>query len=217
MPTATSQHILHGAKALIFDCDGLLIDSEPWQFKARYLAARMFGQVLTETEFLYFWFDGNGGSKAYCAKVGIDFKAFDHAKHALYDQFIESGIELCPGVRDFLKLVQGRYHLALCSNSVKSDLQKVLMRFSLENVFTTIISGNDLKHGKPDPEGFLLAAKKSDATPAESVVFENSHIGLMAAKAAGMRCVIVPDALGSKFKFGAADLVVQRIDEVGVG
>lgn len=200
-------------KALILDCDGLLVDSELLQFKARQKAAACFGHELSEKDFLYFWFEGNGGAKTFCAKYGFSVEEYQTLKHQYYDELIEAKMELCQGIEHFLSAVHGKYTLALCSNSKLDDIEKILKKFHLEKYFDVLVTGDELERAKPWPDGYLLAAKKLNVSPLEAVVFENSHIGLAAAKAAGMRCVIVPDVFGKKFQFSSADAVVTRIDE----
>jgi HAD superfamily hydrolase (TIGR01509 family) len=208
---------IRNIKTLIFDCDGLLVDSEELSFEARSQAAARFGHQLREEDFLYFWFDGNGGTGAFCQKYTLPLEEFQEIKRTIYDEFIQSRLKLCPGVQAFLDAMKDRYALALCSNSSKRDLEKILDRFSLRKYFEVVVSGNDLHHGKPDPEGFLLAAKKTGVEPSEALIFENSHIGLAAANAAGIKCIIIPDKFGKKFRFSAAEMVLERIDEaVGI-
>lgn len=198
---------------MILDCDGLLVESEFWQFEARRLASLHFGHHLSEKDFLYFWFDGNGGGKRFCAQYGIPLDEYQAIKHRLYDGFIEEKLTLRPGVEKFLDVVKKNYKVGLFSNSEIQDLEKILGRFSLRNYFDTVVSGNDIQHGKPDPEGYLLAARRMETEPSAALVFENSHIGLAAALAAGMKCVVVPDEYGRKYQFNGADRVLNQIDE----
>ena len=100
--------------------------------------------------------------------------------------------------------------LAVTSSAVKADIEEILGRFALREVFTLIVDGSEVTRGKPDPEAYLLTAKKLGVDPRACVVFEDSSVGVRAAKAAGMFCIAVrnPRAL-TRQDLDAADVVLD--------
>ena len=101
-------------------------------------------------------------------------------------------LELLPGVERIIRDLHARgIPLAVTSSAVKRDIEEILARFDLLDLFTLIVDGSEVTHGKPDPEAYLLTAKKLNVDPRDCVVFEDSSVGVRAAKAAGMFCVAV--------------------------
>lgn len=97
---------------------------------------------------------------------------------------------LIPGVLDFIqKLKQQKIKTALVTSSSKAKTEVALQKAKLINVFDTLITGDDIKKGKPDPECYLLAARRLNTQPSECVVFEDSFAGIKAGKRAGMKVI----------------------------
>jgi len=93
-------------------------------------------------------------------------------------------------------------------------VDEILRRFHLRDFFEVIVDGDDVKFGKPDPEAYLITAKKLGVAPAECVVFEDSHVGVLAAKAAGMMCIAVRHQEARvRQDLSAADQVLESFEE----
>lgn len=125
-------------------------------------------------------------------------------------------LQLMPGVEQTVRALHERgWTLAITSSAVGSSIDRILRRLRLRDCFRLIVDGSEVVHGKPDPEAYLLTAKKLGVRAEECMVVEDSQVGVLAAKNAGMFCVAVPNpnALTPQ-DVSAADLVVQRIDEV---
>jgi HAD superfamily hydrolase (TIGR01509 family) len=107
--------------------------------------------------------------------------------------------------------------LAITSSAVRSSIEMILERLGLREPFALIVDGSEVTRGKPDPEAYLVTAERLGVMPRECVVFEDSTVGVQAAKAAGMFCVAVrnPRAL-ERQDLGAADLVVESFEEIDV-
>ncbi len=111
--------------------------------------------------------------------------------------------------------------MAICSGSLRSEIETILKKASLLDYFQTIVSAQDIKKGKPDPEGFLLALKqlndRSDEQipPNRCVVIEDSHWGLEAALAANMPTIAVTNSYDAD-QLTAADIVVTRLDNLTI-
>jgi HAD superfamily hydrolase (TIGR01509 family) len=127
-----------------------------------------------------------------------------------------SDLETMPGVRETIRaLASMSVPLAIASSAVRSSIEVILDRLGLRDAFALIVDGGEVEEGKPDPEAFLLTARKLGVAPAECLVFEDSHFGVVAARRAGMFCVAVPNPRAQTPQdLSAADLILGRMDEV---
>lgn len=128
----------------------------------------------------------------------------------------EADLQPMAGVREMIgKLRATNLPLAITSSAVKSSIEEILERLRLRDAFTLIVDGSEVRHGKPDPEAYRLTARKLGVAPERCLVFEDSHVGVVAAKRAGMFCVAVrnPRAL-ERQDLSAADVVVGSMSEL---
>jgi HAD superfamily hydrolase (TIGR01509 family) len=123
----------------------------------------------------------------------------------------EADLQPMPGVREMIaKLTEKGIPLAITSSAVASSIDAILTRLDLRGAFTLIVDGSEVQHGKPDPEAYLLTARKLNVRPEQCVVFEDSHVGVVAAKRAGMFCVAVRNPRAQERQdLSAADVIVE--------
>ena len=138
-------------------------------------------------------------------------------KEELYREIIRAeGIAPLRGVREFLeRLDRAGVPRVIASSTHRLNITSTLEVLGLSGYFPLVVSAEDVTHGKPDPEIFLLAAKKLGAPPARCVVFEDAHVGIEAARAAGMKVVGVAGTHPAA-TLRDADRVVHRLDELTV-
>jgi HAD superfamily hydrolase (TIGR01509 family) len=125
-------------------------------------------------------------------------------------------LQLMPGVERAVRALhaQGRT-LAVTSSAVADAIDEILRRFELRDLFALIIDGSEVTHGKPDPEAYLLTARKLGIEPRACVVFEDSSVGVVAAKRAGMTCIAVRNVRAHQWQdLSAADAVVESFEEL---
>jgi len=125
-------------------------------------------------------------------------------------------------VREFLDLLaQAQVPMAICSGALRPEIELILEEAGLRDHFDIIVSAEEVRHGKPDPEGFLLALRKLNDIRPETIapecciVIEDSHWGLKAARAAGMRTVAVTNTYDAA-QLQQADKVVARLDQLTI-
>lgn len=202
-------------KLVIFDMDGLLVDSEVLHLKAWYTVFEKNGLVITEEEYVEEWIQGGRGIKEYFVRKKLgpieDALKIREEKKVLFDQLIVKELEIKPGAKELLNNLSGKINLVLASASYKKSIEIIINKFDLEKYFEAILSVDDVTKAKPDPEIFLEAAKRMNIKPSECVVIEDAEKGLKAAKAAGMKCIIVPDQFTLKGDFSKADLIVDSL------
>lgn len=207
-------------KAVLFDMDGVIVDSEPLHHKAYYL---MFEQVgIKVSNQLYASFTGQATleiCKTLCAHFELNQSPEQlvaikrqHFKE-LFEQ--DSDFDLIPGV---LSLIQD-YHnngltLVLASSASMENINRVFTRFDLEQYFVAKLSGADLAASKPHPEIFEKAAQASGFSLEECIVIEDSENGIAAAKAAGIFAIAFDSPHSKAQDYSQADLVIQSFKEI---
>lgn len=181
--------------AVIFDMDGVLIDSEPLHQK---VGLKMLGDLnipidremflrFTGTTVLSMW---EILVKENNLNQNPTELTADYNRQIIEKLKVSSDVKLMDGVLDVLKnLKVKKIPVALASSSNKELIDEMLHKFAIEEYFDVIVSGSDVKHSKPHPEIFLLAAKELGISPSKCIVVEDSTNGTIAAKHAGMFCV----------------------------
>lgn len=195
-------------KAIIFDFDGVLVDSMFFQANAWVETFREIGISITRKDI--YELEGSNNKrliKSIFEKEGKEPEPWyleqlpKKKREALdFDQ-----IKPFEGILDCLKELKRHFKLALVSGSHADTVNRVVDKF-FPNYFDVVITGSDLEHGKPDPDPYLKALEKLGLTKNECIVIENAPLGITAAKRAGLYCVAVASMLGPE-KIQHADFV----------
>jgi HAD superfamily hydrolase (TIGR01509 family) len=212
---------MSGKRGAIFDWDGVIINSAAhhelsWERLAQELRRplppdhfkRGFGM---KNEFIIPDLLGWTSDMAEIATISL-------RKEAIYREVVrERGIVALPGVQTWLiRLRDAGIPCVIGSSTHRENIDATLEVLGLTSFFSAIVSAEDVKRGKPDPEVFLTAAQRIGVEPADGVVFEDALVGIAAAKAAGMRVAAVTTT-NSRAVLHEADQVVDRLDELDVG
>jgi HAD superfamily hydrolase (TIGR01509 family) len=206
--------------AYVFDFDGLILDTESSAFHS---IAEEFTAVGLEFD-LVAWQQciGVGWASDWIEELEqrcptpID-RAVVLARRRARKNELLVGCQVLPGVAS--RMAEARAHglgLAVASSSPRDWVESHLDRLGLLVGFDAVFTRDDVVHAKPAPDLFLAAARGVGADPAACVAFEDSHNGCLAAKAAGMLCVVAPNAITADQDFRAADLIVASLEEVGI-
>ena len=204
----------------IFDWDGVIINSAAHHEASWERLAKECGKTLPENHFKR----GFGMKNEVIipellgwTSVPTEVRILSLRKEALYRELVrEMGIEALPGVREWLQALKDHgIPCVIASSTHRENITTTLDVLGLEDFFASIVTAEDVKRGKPDPEVFLTAANRIGTSPARSVVFEDALVGLAAAKAAGMRVVAVATT-EPRDKLAHADWIVDRLDELSV-
>lgn len=175
---------------VIFDMDGVLVDSGPaHQESWRVLAKRRGKQVSAETFARTFGMPSRDIIRIlWGAQLGDDeIRALDDEKEAAYREMITGNVPLMPGCREALAALRDAgLRLAVATSGPPANLALVLREGGLASFFQATVHGFDIQHGKPAPDCFLLAAERLGVCPSACVVVEDAPVGVEAAIAAGM-------------------------------
>lgn len=192
-------------QGVIFDMDGVLVDSEEFICQA---AIKMFAEkrvTVAAADFLPFVGTGEDrylGGVAEQYGVPLNLATDKERTYALYGELVVGNLSALPGVRTFLDKCQARQlKRALATSADKTKMLTNLREIDLPpTAFDAVVNGLDIRNKKPDPEIFLLAAKRLGIAAAACLVVEDAVTGVAAAKAAGMKC------LGLTTSFSAEEL-----------
>ena len=184
-------------RAYLFDCDGTIADSMPLHYKAWKRALAEYGCTYDEDLF-YAW--GGKPVRKIIADLNemhglnMPVESLAEQKESYYhEQFHE--LEGIPEVLEHIEAQHGCIPFAVVSGSRRSSVVGSLTALNLMDKFDLLVCAEDYVHGKPAPDGFLLAAQKLGVPPGNCLVFEDTELGIRAATAAGMASVLVPSPL----------------------
>jgi HAD superfamily hydrolase (TIGR01509 family) len=208
-------------KAVIYDMDGLIIDSEPYWRKSMIKVLASVGLDLTEEQcttttglrfdhVLEYWFEKYPWTHKSIIEVHEEVLA--EMEHAILNE-----AELLPGIFESIAMFRAKgYKLAIASSSAMRLIKACVHRLEGENIFDTVISAEHEEYGKPHPAVFLKAAKDIHVNPLDCLVLEDSLMGVIAAKAARMQCVVVPAQENfNNPKFAIADWKLRSLLDIG--
>ena len=186
-------------RAVIFDMDGTLIDTEAAHRRAFAQTGRAIGWPLSDALLLAMvGIHHDENERMLAAHMGPDFPLarFYADSDALFEAAVDAGIPLRPGTRLILDhLTQADIPLALATSTAAPYAQARLEKAGLLHYFDVVVTRSDVDRPKPHPEPYLLAARLLGVDPADCVAVEDSHPGVRAAVAAGMATVMIPDLL----------------------
>lgn len=185
-------------KAVIFDMDGLMIDSERVTWEGYEKQCQLRGYTMTYS--FYLSMVGNPMTvvrRKMREQFGPDFPLEEiiHAVHADMDrQFSVNGVPVKKGLPEILSYVRETELKALIATSSDRDrVERILRYANIETYFTDIICGNEVSNGKPAPDIFLKGCEKLGIRPEEAFVLEDSELGILASYRAGIDVICVPD------------------------
>jgi HAD superfamily hydrolase (TIGR01509 family) len=208
------------AYALVFDLDGLIVDTESSDYEAWAQAYRDWGHELPRDAWTARIGSDGGGFDPLAhlaALVGgaFDPEAMQSARRARRDAMLRALDAPMPGVAELLDAAEARgLRRAVASSSEREWVEARLAHAGLHERFHALRCKEDVPSVKPDPELYLAAAAALEVSPESAIAFEDSPNGVAAARAAGLFCVAVPGPMTRGLDFGQADWVVTSLAEV---
>lgn len=200
-------------KAVIFDMDGVIVDSEPLQYEAYNEVFTAHGAAITKREFIELWVGRGSKLHEHIARhgLGVGLEEVRLSKKMIYDRLVREKMQLRSGMLGLIKRLSREMKTALASSAHPDSVEVVLERFDLRGLFDVILTGGDVEHNKPHPEIYLKAAERLKVKSAECLVFEDSASGIAAAKDAGMRVIALPHEYTISQDLSRADLIITDL------
>ncbi len=216
-------------RAVIFDFDGVITDSEILHLRAFNRVLAQFGIEIKTKDY---YKDYLGLTDVDCfqlvahkGRLGLDgreIKTLVKQKNQVFQELAKTEGRIIEGVRDFLEMLrQNNVPMAICSGAVLAEIELILEEARLRPFFAVIVSAEQIKRGKPDPEGFLLTLQELNherqihIESDQCIVIEDSHWGLEAAKAAGMHTIAVTNSYDAE-QLAMAERIVTRLNELSI-
>lgn len=205
-------------QALIFDFDGLLMDTETtlleswrWEWRRHHLELDSAG-----------FFADHGGDvneERYAALAAAAGRAYDressHARRMAYRRELNEALAPSPGIVAWLdRAAQRGLRMAVASSSHVAHVGPMLERAGLRGHFEVLATGDEVGAHKPDPAVYRLALDRLGLPPGEALAFEDTAHGVAAAHGAGLRCVAVPNPYADPGRFAAADLLLRSATDL---
>ncbi len=181
--------------AVVFDLDGVLVDSEPvWEEVRRAFVTEHGGRWQADTQRRLMGMSTAEWAGYLSGELGVRLSAEEVARGVVerMERRYEDGVPLMPGASDAVRRLADRWPLGLASSSPRVLIDTALDRTGLGASFAATVSTEEVARGKPAPDGYLLAARRLGVDPVACAAIEDSSNGLRSADAAGMRVIAVP-------------------------
>ncbi|MHB8834011.1 MAG: HAD family hydrolase [Desulfobacteria bacterium] len=215
-------------EAVLFDFDGILVDSEPMHHRAFNEVLDPLGMAFPWKEYveIYMGFDDRDAFREAFRAKGIDLDDANlaklvAAKSEAFLRGLRDGVTAYPGAVTLIETLSAAgTPLALCSGALRADIDPILARLGVARRFGVIVSADDVRRSKPDPESYALAFRRLAETysssltvPGKSVAVEDTPAGIRSAKGAGLRVLAVTNSYGAG-ELAVADWIVGSLESV---
>jgi HAD superfamily hydrolase (TIGR01509 family) len=209
--------LVSATKAIFWDNDGVLVNTEHIYFDATQRILATIGVSLTPEQYLEMFLVQGKGAWHLAEEKGFtagDIESLRNQRNTLYGQLLAEAPLVIDGVDRVLESLHGRYVMGVVTSSRKDHFDVIHRNTGLLRYFDFVLTGEDYQRVKPDPEPYLKAVEKSGCEPEACLAVEDSLRGLTAAKAAGIKCIVVPTPLTRASNFATADRVLENIHEI---
>jgi HAD superfamily hydrolase (TIGR01509 family) len=201
-------------RAIFWDNDGVLVDTERLYFLATQRVLAQVGIALTKELYIEFFLVQGKGAWHLAAQQGIpeaDIEQMRQQRNKLYAELLSQEQVVIDGVRDVLEAVHKNYIMGIVTSSDPDHFAIIHRSSGLLPYFRFALMSGDYKRSKPHPDPYLLALERSGCKKEECLVIEDSERGLIAAREAGLRCIVVPGELTRTQKFEGAYKVLESL------
>ena len=201
---------------ILWDHDGVLVDTEPWYFEATRQTIEPLGVALTQSDYLADMADGRSAWQRAKAVGATPTQVSEQKaeRNKLYQHYLQTqNIEIA-GVPQVLEQLARRYSMAIVTTSKKADFELIHRTRQITTHMDFVLASGDYANSKPAPDPYLTALERFNATPEEAVVVEDSERGLRAAVAAGIDCVVVASDFVEGQNLSAATHRIASLDQL---
>ena len=207
-------------KAVVFDMDGVIAETENMHIEAEKQTMLKYGIKISEDELHLY--TGTTAKVMFTDlikkyKLKTTFEQIFSEKEKILDNMLEEGVKPTKGVINLLlQLKKRKIKLAVASSSHRKMIEQVLKKVRIIDLFDSIIGAEDIDRSKPDPQIFLMSAKRLKVRPEECWVVEDSKFGVEAAKRAEMKCLGYVNPSSGRQDLSKADLIIDDFRKIDV-
>ncbi len=216
-------------KAVIFDFDGIIVDTEPIHYQAFQDVLQPLGLGYSWDEYLekYIGYDDRDAFReaftCACKKLDDGFLCdLIDRKAAVFEKIVQRGVQPYPGVVELVKAISGTLPLALCSGALRRDIVPILEQFGLQEAFDAIVTADDVQASKPDPESYILSLERLNGVfsatpilPGECVAIEDTPAGIASASSAGINVIAVTNSYQAE-RLGGAIYITESLENLTI-
>ena len=210
-------------KAAIYDLDDLMVNSDPLHKEAWDIVLSRYGRSIMEiseekrTGWIGMRLIDVSKQIHEELKLPITLEQFYADRKKVFMDLVKESLTEMPGLQHSLELFKKNgFRIAIASSGTTEYIGTVLKMFNISEYFETIVSGEDVKVGKPDPEPYLVACRKLGLPPSECVVLEDATKGIQSAKSAGCYCIAVRNTYTLPQDLGKADVALNSLNQVSL-
>lgn len=206
-------------KSVLWDNDGILVDTERIYFLATQQTLATVGVKLTEEMYVDLFLVQAKGAWHLAEAKGIsrdDVSQLRAERSALYLSLLEKEAKIIDGVEEVLSTLYGKYLMGVVTSSRREHFEAIHRSTGLMKYFSFVLTSEDYAKFKPDPEPYLTAIGKAGFSAEECIAIEDSERGLASAKGAGLKCFVIPNGLTRSGTFTGAYKILRSIREVPV-
>ncbi|HJV65116.1 MAG TPA: HAD family phosphatase [Geomonas sp.] len=206
--------------AVIFDFDGIIVDTEPLHYKAfqELLVPLGLGYSWQQYIDIYMGFDDRDAFREVFRAAGRtlpdqQLKKLMEEKAQAFLDIVSTGVAAYPGVVELISSISGNLPLALCSGALRSDIDPILEQLSLTGAFDCLVTADEVSASKPDPESYRLAVRRlqerfpDSIAPGRSLAVEDTPAGITSAAGAGLQVLAVTNSYPAERLTGAVRVV----------
>jgi HAD superfamily hydrolase (TIGR01509 family) len=204
-------------KAILWDNDGVLVETEHLYFQATQQVLGSVGIELSQEQYIELFLVQGRGAWHLAEEHGVapnDIDRLRQERNALYAVFLGEAPRLVAGITRTLDALHGKYVMGVVTSSRKDHFDVIHRSSGLLKYFDFVLTASDFTRVKPDPDPYLRAVERSGVAPDACVAIEDSERGLISATRAGIRCIVVPTALTRYSTFVGAHRVLESISEI---
>lgn len=211
-------NLMEPIEAVIFDFDNIIVDSEPFHFKAYEKIFAEEGHMLDRDEYWMEWTFRGGGAEGEISRHGLRLEAdrIRSKKDPIYSRFCDSGeIKVYPAAFELIQELRKRgYILAIASGSYRRDIISIIRSNGIEGEFNAVVGKDMVSRTKPNPDTYIKAAQEIETAPGNCVAIEDAVKGIISAHEAGMKAIAVETEVTEGFDLSGADIIVSGLGEI---
>jgi len=204
-------------KAILWDNDGVLVDTEQLYYEVTRDVLATVGIGLSEMQYKDLFLLQGRGAWHLAAQRGIppdEVERLRDRRNALYSEGLRQSPRPIAGVETVLSALHGRYQMGVVTSSRRDHFDLIHQHTGFLRFFDFVLTASDVTRVKPDPELYLRAVERTGLNPEDCLAIEDSARGLDAARGAGVRCIVVPTPLTRDAVFAGAERVFGRVEDL---
>ena len=210
-------------QSIVFDFDGVIVDTEPLHYRAFLRALQPFGVDFDYDRYVqqYIGYDDRDGLRAICGDFGVSLEESQvgeliQQKAEAFERIVDEGVTPFPGAVELILSASANMPIAICSGALRRDIEAVLRGVGdgdLLNRFNVIVTADEVPHSKPDPRSYQLAAERLNLPADQCLAIEDTPAGLASACGAGMKTLAVAHSYGAD-RLAQADRIEDAMADV---